>query len=108
MLNTEILNNIVLDRRVRGHMVTQRPSLSFMLPVCGSYRTDEAGVVPGVTQSLDELIPCFHWEVTAMTLSAEECNIIWERHTNTQTHIETRWFSLLKDKTLPLNCLANH
>lgn len=38
----------------------------------GSYRTDEAGVVPGVTQSLDELITSFNREVTAMTLSAEE------------------------------------
>lgn len=35
-------------------------------------RTDEAGVVPGVAQSLNELIARFNREVTAMTLSAEE------------------------------------
>lgn len=49
--------------------------------VSGSYRAHEAGVVPGVTQSLNELITSFNWEVTAMTLSAEECNIIWEGQT---------------------------
>lgn len=47
--------------------------------VSGSYRTDEAGVVPGVAQSLDELIASFNREVTAMTLRAEECDVIWQR-----------------------------
>lgn len=47
-----------------------------MAAVCGSYRTDEAGVVPGVAQRLDELIPGFDREVTAVTLSAEECDVI--------------------------------
>lgn len=41
-----------------------------------SYRTDEAGVVPGVAQSFDELIASFHWEVAAMTLCAKECDVI--------------------------------
>lgn len=40
-------------------------------------RTDEAGVVPGVTKSLNELITSFNREVTSMTLSAEECDIIF-------------------------------
>lgn len=42
----------------------------------GPYRTHEAGIMPGVTQSLDELIASFHWEVAAMTLSAEERDVI--------------------------------
>lgn len=41
-----------------------------------SYRTDEAGVVPGLTQSLDELITGFNREVTAVTLCAEERDVI--------------------------------
>lgn len=40
-------------------------------------RTDEAGVVPGVTKSLNELITSFNREVAAMTLSAEECDVIF-------------------------------
>lgn len=40
-------------------------------------RTDEAGVMPGVTQSLNELIASFNREVTSMTLGAEECDIIF-------------------------------
>jgi len=48
----------------------------FRESVRGTYRTDEAGVVPGVTQSFDELITSLHREVAAMTLSAEECDII--------------------------------
>lgn len=44
-----------------------------------SYRADEAGVVPGVAQSLDELITSLHGEVAAVTLGAEECDVICER-----------------------------
>lgn len=43
----------------------------------GPYRTNKAGIVPGVTQSLDELIASFHWEVAPMTLSAEQRDVIW-------------------------------
>lgn len=43
-----------------------------MVFVSLSYRTDEAGVVPGVAQRLDELITRLHRELTAMTLGAEE------------------------------------
>lgn len=39
--------------------------------------TDEAGVVPGVAQSFDELIPGFHGEVTAVTLSAEQGDVVF-------------------------------
>lgn len=40
-------------------------------------RADEAGVVPGVTQSLDEFISSLHRKVAAMTLGAKQCNIIF-------------------------------
>lgn len=43
-----------------------------------SYRAHEAGVVPGVTQSLDELITSFHGEVAAVTLGAEQSHVIWK------------------------------
>lgn len=46
--------------------------------VKSSYRTDETGIVPGVTQSLDELITSFNREVTAMTFGAEQSNVIWK------------------------------
>lgn len=42
------------------------------------YRADEAGVVPGVAQSLDELVTSFNWEVAAVTLGAEESDVVWE------------------------------
>lgn len=35
--------------------------------------------MPGVAQSLDELITSFHWEVAAVTLGAEECDVICQR-----------------------------
>lgn len=47
--------------------------------VCGRrcYRADEAGVVPGVAQRLDELVAGLHGEVAAMTFGAEEGDVIW-------------------------------
>lgn len=47
--------------------------------ICGwrCYRADEAGVVPGVAQRLDELVAGLHGEVAAMTFGAEEGDVIW-------------------------------
>lgn len=44
---------------------------------CRCYRADEAGVVPGVAQRLDELVAGLHGEVTAVTFGAEEGDVIW-------------------------------
>lgn len=46
--------------------------------ICGwRYRADEAGVVPGVAQRLDELVAGLHGEVAAVTFGAEEGDVIW-------------------------------
>lgn len=47
------------------------------LQVNMAHRTDEAGVVPGVTQRLDELVPSLHREVTTVALGAEQRNVIF-------------------------------
>lgn len=54
------------------------PQSSSFFSVQSSYRTDETGIVPGVTQSLDELITSFNREVTAVTFGAEQSNVIWK------------------------------
>lgn len=41
-----------------------------------TYSTNEAGVMPGMSKGLDELISCFNREVTSMTFGAEQGNII--------------------------------
>lgn len=53
------------------------PQSSSFLSVQSSYSTDETGIVPGVTQSLDELITSFNREVTAVTFGAEQSDVIW-------------------------------
>lgn len=60
-----------LEMRFSEDEPPQRPGWIY-----GSYRTHKAGIMPGVTQSLNELVTCFHWEVAAMTLGAEEGNVI--------------------------------
>lgn len=51
----------------------ERLSLEVHMADCA----DEAGVVPGVAQSLDELIPGLHGEVTTVTLRAEQSNVVF-------------------------------
>lgn len=53
------------------------PQSSSLLGVQSSYRTDETGIMPGVTQSLNELITSFNREVTAVTFGAEQSDVIW-------------------------------
>lgn len=40
-------------------------------------RTDEAGVMPGVPQGFDKLIASFHRKITAMTLGAEQIDVVF-------------------------------
>lgn len=37
-----------------------------------AHRTDKAGIVPGVSQSFNELVSSFNREVTAMALGAKQ------------------------------------
>lgn len=41
-----------------------------------TYRTDEAGVMPGMSQGFDELVPSLHGEVAAVTLGAEQSDVV--------------------------------
>ena len=45
-------------------------------PRLNTYRTNEAGVMPGMPQGFDKLVTSFHREITAMTLGAEQVDIV--------------------------------
>lgn len=40
-------------------------------------RTNEAGVMPGMPQGFDKLVTSFHGEITAMTLGAEQVDVVF-------------------------------
>lgn len=44
-----------------------------------TYRTDEAGVMPGVPQGFDKLVASFHRKVTSVTLGAEQIDVVWNK-----------------------------
>lgn len=41
-----------------------------------TYCANEAGVMPGMPQGFDKLVTSLHWEVTAMTLGAEQIDVV--------------------------------
>ena len=41
-----------------------------------TYRTNEAGVMPGVPQGLDKLVTSFHREIASMALGAEQVDVV--------------------------------
>lgn len=45
-------------------------------PRLKTYCADEAGVVPGMPQGFDKFVTSLHGEITAMTLGAEEVDIV--------------------------------
>lgn len=45
-------------------------------PRLETYCTDKAGVVPGVSQGFNELVPSLHREVAAVTLGAEQVDVV--------------------------------
>lgn len=45
-------------------------------PQVKTYRTDEAGVVPGMPQGFDKLVTSLHGEVAAVTLGAEQSDVV--------------------------------
>lgn len=53
--------------------------------VLKTYCADEAGVMPGVSQGFDKLVPSLHGEIAAMTLGAEQIDVVWnERQSEDQ------------------------
>lgn len=50
-----------------------------------TYRANEAGVMPGVAQGFDKLVAGLHGEITAVTLGAEQIDVVWnERQSKDQ------------------------
>lgn len=45
-------------------------------PRLKTYRTDEAGVVPGMSQGFDKLVTSLHREIAAMALGAEQSDVV--------------------------------
>lgn len=45
-------------------------------PMLKTYCTNEAGVVPGMTQGLDELVTSLHREIAAVALGAEQSDVV--------------------------------
>lgn len=45
-------------------------------PQLKTYRADEARVMPGVSQGFDKLVTGLHGEIAAMTLGAEQSDVV--------------------------------
>lgn len=62
-----------------GHLASLDPSCPFsesQNPRLNTYRADEAGVMPGMAQGFDKLVTSLHREIAAMTLSAEQIDVV--------------------------------
>lgn len=51
-----------------------------------TYRTNEAGVMPGMPQSFNKLVTSLHREIAAMTLGAEQIDIVWNERQSEDQH----------------------
>lgn len=61
------------------------PLLRQSEPQLKTYRANEAGVVPGMPQGFDKFVTSLHGEIAAVTLGAEQIDIVWnERQSEDQ------------------------
>ena len=44
-----------------------------------TYCANEAGVMPGMPQGFDKLVTSLHGEITAVTLGAEQIDVVWNK-----------------------------
>lgn len=53
-----------------------------------TYCTNKAGVMPGVTKGIQELVSSFDWELTAMAASPKQIVEVFQKAKDTVAHIK--------------------
>ena len=55
-------------------------------PRLKTYRTNEAGIMPGMPQGFNKLVTSLHREIAAMTLGAEQIDVVWNERQSKDQH----------------------